>query len=90
MRFCTVLISFSEKWNAKVQMVLDIFSTVVLVFLSNAAVKFLKDEYEAGSVLFSIGSTEIPAWWLDLIIPAGFILMTVHYLLMSIHAIQKK
>lgn len=71
--------SFSKEWNAVIQIALDIFSAVVLVFLSNSGIKFLKDEYEARSILFSIGSIPIQAWWIDSIIPAGFILMTGHF-----------
>jgi len=50
------------------------------VFLGAASIRFLKDEVAAKSVLFSIGSRQIPAVWLELALPIGFALVFFHSL----------
>ena len=76
--------SFPEKTRRALEISIDFFSVVTLFFLSQAAVKFLRDELGSASILFSAGSIEVPAWWLDLIIPSGFILLLVHFAIKTI------
>ena len=64
-----------------------LFATACLFFLSDSAVKFFRDSFQAKSALFTVQDFEVPAWWMDLIIPAGFILLTVHFALRTAETI---
>lgn len=64
-----------------------LFTFVVCVLLSSASIDFFKDEYAAQSTLFSIGELHLPAWVFEIIIPAGFILLALHYLLRTAAAL---
>ena len=57
----------------------DFFAVVCLLFLAGSALKFYRDELQSRSVLFSVGNFEVPSYWMDLIIPAGFVLLLVHF-----------
>lgn len=54
----------------------DLFTIGVCSLLSYFAGRFVYYEYQDGSELF----TGIPAWWAELILPAGFGLMALRYL----------
>lgn len=55
------------------------FTVVCLWILSDASLKFFKDELDFRSVLFSIGKLEVEGFWLNSIIPAGFIILLIHF-----------
>jgi TRAP-type C4-dicarboxylate transport system permease small subunit len=57
------------------------FSVATLILLSGAALRFLRDDRSSGSVLFTVGETAVPSFWMNAAIPAGFILLTAHFAL---------
>ena len=74
---------FAGKIKIIINIAIDIFILSCLFFLCGAALKFFKDDYTSKSVLFSINKIPVPAFWLDSIIPLGFILLFIHYFLKS-------
>ena len=66
-----------------------LFASACLFALSDGAVKFFRDGYQAKSALFTVNNFEVPAWWMDLIIPAGFILLSVHFALKTAQSILR-
>lgn len=69
------------KFSAAAEIMIDFFAVVCLYFLSDAAIKFIQDDYTHGSVLFSLGTVQVKSFWMNAIIPIGFILLTVHFFL---------
>ncbi len=65
----------------------NLFAAVVCAVLANAGWTFLLSEQESGDSLFTIGSTEMPAWWFQSIIPIGFGLMSFRFLIRTIEHI---
>ncbi len=57
------------------------FTAVVSAVLAWAAYEFWREGYTDGSALFSIGTFKMPAWVFEVILPAGFLLLTIHYLI---------
>ncbi len=70
--------------------IVDLFSVLCLGFLTVAAGKFILDEWKYGSALFSVGGTEVPAVYLELIIPLAFFILTVHAVLQSARGALEK
>lgn len=58
-----------------------VFAAGVCVFLCRASFLFLKDEYLHASPVFAVGSLQVPAWTFETILPAGFAVLALHYLL---------
>lgn len=73
-----------ERLKACAEILANLFALACLFLLSNAAIKFFKDELDYGSDLFSLGTLDVPGAWLNVIIPAGFIMLFVHFLLNAI------
>ena len=71
----------SERVLAAVQTLLHSLTALVCAYMTQAAWTFFGHEKEAGAVLFSIGRFEAPGWWFQVILPAGFALLFLHYLL---------
>ena len=71
---------FSARFKAISQVVTNVFAVVVCLILANAAWTFLLDEKESGGdVVLSI-----PTWVAILIIPVGYILMAIHFLIRGV------
>jgi C4-dicarboxylate transporter, DctQ subunit len=66
-----------------VDIIINIFVLVVLYFLCGAALAFFKDDFSFGSTLFTIKNVQVASYWFNSIIPLGFILLFLHYLLTS-------
>jgi len=67
----------------------NLFAAIVTALLARAGFVFLTSEIESGEALFTIGQTDVPAWWLQLIIPVGFGLMAFRFFIRVIeHAIE--
>ncbi|MFQ5895283.1 MAG: TRAP transporter small permease [Nitrospinota bacterium] len=54
-----------------------LFAALVSLLLARASLILVADERSAGSVLFGF----LPTWWFQLIIPVGFFLMGLRFLL---------
>ena len=56
-------------------------AAAILFILARAAWSYFKDDFRMGSVLFSLGSVQVPSAWMTVIFPAGFFLLSVHFTL---------
>jgi len=56
-------------------------AAAILFVLSRSAWSYFLDDLQTGSVLFSLGTLQVPSAWMTVIIPAGFILLAVHFTL---------
>jgi TRAP-type C4-dicarboxylate transport system permease small subunit len=66
---------FSPKLKAIAQILTSLFAVIVCYYLADAALVFLRDEKAAGSEFV----LSIPLWVAIIIIPAGYALMGVHF-----------
>lgn len=64
-----------------------VFTAAVCAFLASASVRFIRDEFSSRSTAFNIGGAAVPAAWLEIIIPAGFILILFHT---ALHIFRKE
>ncbi len=62
---------------ALVGMVTDLFTLAVCLLLADAAMTFVSNEIEFRDTLVTIGGIEIPTWWSQVILPAGFLLIAL-------------
>ena len=67
--------------------VTNLFGAVVCYLLMQASVTFLRDEMQADTTVFTVGQKEIPFWYFELIIPIGFGLIAVHFILKALESI---
>lgn len=58
----------------------------VCVLMARASWTFLLQEKEAAATLFSVGDWHVPGWWFEVILPAGFALLAVHYAVKAVLA----
>jgi TRAP-type C4-dicarboxylate transport system permease small subunit len=52
---------------------------VICLLMGAAAWRFLQSERSAAGILFAVGSLQVPAWAMEVIVPAGFWLLALHY-----------
>ncbi len=64
-----------ERGKAFLQIAINLFSTIICIFLTYAAIKFIKDEYQAATNLF----LQIPIWILEVILPIAFGIMAIRF-----------
>jgi TRAP-type C4-dicarboxylate transport system permease small subunit len=66
---------FSPRWKALSQILTSLFAVIVCYYLSDAALVFLNDERDSGSDLI----LSIPTWVALIVIPVGYGLMGIHF-----------
>ena len=71
---------FKDKSKALILSITNLFAAVICWFLTSAAWTFVMDERSYNSILFN----EIPAWYFQIIIPVGFLLMTFRFFIIFI------
>ncbi len=79
----------SPRVRSAFSIITNLFAAVVCVLLSNAAVKFVRDEISSGTFVFG----QIPSWYAEIIIPVGFALFVFHFLVRaggSVEELRKK
>jgi TRAP-type C4-dicarboxylate transport system permease small subunit len=76
---------FSPRWKAVSQIVTSLFAVIVCYYLADAALTFLFDERDSGSD-FVLG---FKTWHAILILPAGYWLMGVHFIVKIIENLQR-
>lgn len=59
----------------------DMFEILILAFLLKGAFVFFMDDYHYGSELFTFYAFPVKSWSMNLIFPAGFLLLLIHSLL---------
>ena len=60
---------------------LHLLTAGVCALMARASWTFFLQERAAAPVLFSVGGFHLPTWWFETILPAGFALLCLHYLL---------
>ena len=68
--------ALSGRWQLGVRVVTNLFAAAMCFVLFDASRTFLEYEIEGGRILFF----DIPEWYSQLIIPAGFALLMIHFL----------
>jgi len=68
-----------KKANHAVEILIDVASAVICFFLGHAAHRFVEGEREFSGDLFEIGDFGVPAWWVQIIIPLGFYLISARF-----------
>lgn len=58
----------------------QLFAAVVCIILVDAAITFVRNDLEFGATVYG----EVPAWTSQIVIPAGFILISYHFLVRAI------
>lgn len=69
----------SKTLGAMVKIILHTFTAVVCGVVTTVSIQFVLSSLEYGDVLLG----QVPAWWLQLILPVGFALMTWRYALFA-------
>ena len=68
------------RWKPLPKLITYFFAVFVCWFLTDAAYTFVIDEMTIGTVAFN----EVPAWYLQIIIPVGFFIMMLRFFVLSI------
>ncbi len=76
---------FSPRWKAIAQVLTSLFAVIVCYYLADAALVFLKDERSSGSEIF----LSIPTWVALIVIPSGYGLMAVHFVVKIVENVMK-
>jgi TRAP-type C4-dicarboxylate transport system permease small subunit len=71
---------FKGKTKSFLFAITNLFAAIICWYLTSAAWTFVMDEKLANSTLFS----NIPAWYFQIIIPAGFLLMSFRFFVIFI------
>jgi TRAP-type C4-dicarboxylate transport system permease small subunit len=66
---------FSKRMRAAVEVLTDLFASVICFLLARASWTFVQGEITDRRVLFG----DIPSWYAQVIIPVGFGLLVVHF-----------
>ncbi len=67
-----------------IRIITNLFAMVVSFYLAKAGWTFLQSERETGDILITIAEQPLPAWWFEIIIPAGFGLLSFHFLIRTL------
>lgn len=78
----------SDRNKYLVKFIIHLFSTLVVFFMLDASIKFIKDEIDANTIIFTISNTEIKSYQMQLIIPVGFALILFRFLISSIQNLR--
>ena len=73
----------SNKGKAGARLITNLFSIFICVLLTDASWTFVQDEQMMGTIVFG----DIPAWYFQIIIPIGFLLMSFRFLINSLENI---
>lgn len=76
---------FSPRWKAISQIVTSLFAVIVCYYLADAALVFLLDEKAAESEVF----LSLPTWVALIILPAGYALIAVHFIVKIVENAMK-
>ena len=75
---------FSKRSQAIIHFVTNLFAASICILLTQASIKFLGSEIEMKSIVFD----GIPAWYVELIIPVGFALHSIHFLFHTLYSVR--
>ena len=69
--------------RSSVRLLCRLFAAVVSLYLLTASLSFFREEYAHSSVLFEVFGRAVPAWPFETVLPGGFALLFLHYVLKS-------
>lgn len=72
-----------------IRIITNLFACIVSYMLAQAGWTFVQAEMESQTVLLTIGTMEFPSWWFQLIIPAGFGLLSFRFFLRNLEHISQ-
>ena len=75
----------SERGKLISFLITNLFSVYVCFILTKAGWTFVQDEKMSGTTIFG----DVPAWYFQIIIPVGFFLMALRFLIYAIANIQE-
>jgi len=78
---------FPARVNRYIDALVAFFSTGVCLVLSYAAFKFVQEEFGSG---FTMNMFNMPVWVMQTIIPAGYLIITVHLAISGITSFLNK
>jgi TRAP-type C4-dicarboxylate transport system permease small subunit len=77
------------RWKNMILVLTNLFSAGICLLLADAGWNFVMEERVAGTIVFS----EIPAWYFQIIIPIGFLMMAIRFFILGLtyflHLIKK-
>jgi TRAP-type C4-dicarboxylate transport system permease small subunit len=73
---------FSERSQAVLHFITNLFAAFICVLLTQASIKFVESEIELKSQVYD----GILAWYVELIIPFGFALHVIHFLFRTLYS----
>ena len=73
----------ADKGKLIIRLMTNLFSVYICYLLADAGWTFVQDEQMMGTEIF----TDIPAWYFQIIIPIGFILMSFRFLTLALENI---
>jgi len=74
----------SKRSQAIFHVITNLFAASICILLTQASMKFLGSEIEIKSLVFD----GIPAWYVELIIPVGFALHSIHFLFRTTYSVR--
>lgn len=74
----------SPRMKLVARILTNAFAVTICFFLMKASLKFLADEVESGSTLHG----DIPSWYSQIIIPVGFTLIIIHFLVRIVRGVH--
>lgn len=79
-----VLTRFMSRTKIRIaDIIVNLFASFVSIYLANAGWNFVLEEKDFGTTLFA----DIPVWYFQIIIPIGFLLMGMRFLLLALESI---
>ena len=75
---------FSKRSQAFLHVITNLFAAFICLLLTQASIKFVGSEIEMKSIVFD----GIPAWYVELIIPVGFALHSIHFLFRTLYSVR--
>ena len=80
----------SGKWKEFAKLITNLFAVYICALLADAGWTFVQDEIQYKTTVFK----EVPAWYFQIIIPVGFLLMSFRFLIIAleniVHILVKK
>lgn len=74
---------FKGKIKSTIKAIVNIFAAIICWYLTSASWTFVQDERAANTILFG----DIQAWYFQIIIPIGFLMMTFRFSLIFLEHI---
>lgn len=78
-----------KRIKSAIKVLTNLFAAVICYLLFRASLEFVRNEIELGSTVYA----DIASWYVQIIIPAGYALLTIHFLirmLLTLPAIARK